>query len=80
MPVCESASTSRTLRSFFVSATMFREVHTNTLTGESFVLTANSSFHEIKATQVEGSTVRVHPSRVRPTVRDHRFVGSSRPS
>ena len=32
-----------------------REVHTNTLTGESFVLTANSSFHEIKATQVEGS-------------------------
>jgi len=32
-----------------------REVHTNTLTGESFVFSANSSFHEIKATQVEGS-------------------------
>src|SRR4051794_18688932 len=31
------------------------EVQTNTLTGESFVLSANSSFHEIKATRVDGS-------------------------
>ena len=37
----------------------YREVHTNTLTGESFVLRANSTFHEIKATQVEGIGVRV---------------------
>jgi predicted esterase len=33
----------------------FREVHTNTLTGESFVARGQSSFREVKATQVEGT-------------------------
>ena len=33
----------------------FREVHTNTLTGEWFVFSGHSSFREVKATQVEGT-------------------------
>jgi hypothetical protein len=32
-----------------------REVHTNTLTGEWFVVRWNYSFHEVRATQVEGT-------------------------
>jgi predicted esterase len=37
----------------------FRDVYTNTLTGEWFVVRGQSSFHEIKATQVEGSVYEV---------------------
>jgi poly(3-hydroxybutyrate) depolymerase len=33
----------------------YEETHTNTVTHESFVMRAHSTFHEIKATQVEGS-------------------------
>jgi len=33
----------------------YREVHTNTLNNQTFVQRANSTFHEVKATQVEGT-------------------------
>jgi predicted esterase len=40
---------------FYNEKHSYHEVHTNTLTGESFVQRANSTFHEVKATQVEGT-------------------------
>jgi predicted esterase len=41
---------------FFLRQTSsFREVHTNTLTGEWFVVRGHSTFREVKATRVEGN-------------------------
>ena len=37
----------------------FREVHTNTLTGEWFVVRGHYSFHEVKATHVEGNIYEI---------------------
>ena len=40
---------------FLHESVSFREVHTNTATGEWFVVRGHSTFREVKATQVEGS-------------------------
>jgi poly(3-hydroxybutyrate) depolymerase len=40
---------------FLRQSVSFREVHTNTVTGEWFVVSGHSTFREVKATQVEGS-------------------------
>lgn len=40
---------------FLRQSVSFREVHTNAMTGEWFVLRGHSTFREVKATQVEGS-------------------------
>jgi predicted esterase len=44
---------------FLLQHFSFREVHTNTLTGEWFVVRGHSSFHEVKATHVEGSIYEI---------------------
>jgi hypothetical protein len=43
---------------FFRTTFSYREVHTNTETGESFVIRGHLVFNEVKATRVEGNVFR----------------------